>query len=76
MVPKTKTPEDGSIPVDKKQASLDRVAKLRQEAKARKLQKQLVSAAVASDDDDSDEGEIQGSDEDSQDEEFFKQKKS
>jgi len=38
------------------------------------LQKQLVSAAVASGDDNSDEGEIQGSDEDSQ-EEFFKQKK-
>jgi len=75
-VPKAKATEDGSIPVDKKQVSQDRVAKLRQEAKARKLQKQLATAAVASGTDDSDEGEIQGSDdEDSDDQEFFKQKK-
>lgn len=57
--------------VDKKQAAQDRVARLRNEAKARKLQKQLQQAAEASDVNDSDDNNSAESDA----EDFFKAKK-
>lgn len=65
-------PRDDGTQVDRKAAGQDRVARLRMEAKARKLQKQLETAAVASGDDDS-EKDLEGSNDDSEGE-FFRAK--